>query len=295
MGENEQLPVRGQHMSLKLIKESVFPDGVSYYVLEDYHGRRFLLPAEYYRSYGFSAGQKVEAVVDHINCNGRIFIEPQHPRFRTGQLARFTLKVVFSSPSGFFPAVVNDVTGLEYNVVFARGIPPQTKHVLLPISTVSKGIVYPEWPAATGLPLHTPEFPVICFYEGTYLLKEGDTYHLIVYDGIPALVKARNYGWFSPVAGGSVVCLLYRNKNGAWRAEPENPEYRYGQKMLMTVEKTYTVDDLMLGMKQRAYLKDDLGRYHTVMIGSVKRYQAGERYGFRVSGYKEGRVVWEEE
>lgn len=286
---------RGQRLLLTLIKESEFPDGVTYYVLEDEKKRRFLLPALHYRQYGFVLNQEVKAVVDHINCNGRIFIEPDHPLFSPGKLARFTLIHLFNSPSGFYPAVVADGAGMEYPLVFGRGARPPGGEVLLTIRTVSKGRAYPEWPSAPAEPVRTPEFPVQCAYDSSFLLDNKELYHLLHYADVPALVKASWYPWFEPAPGSRVDCLLYGNKNGTWRAEPVNPVYPYGVRMYLTLVKAYPVDDLMRGLKKWADVTDEYGQSHTVMVGSVQRYTEGKQYPFRVSGYKRGRVVWEEE
>lgn len=291
---NDSLPVKGQTVKLKLVRESVFPDGQPYYVLEDVNKRRFLLPAAYYRHYNLIPRQEVDAVVDHINCNGRIFLEPEHPRYKPGALARFSLKVVFVSPGGFMPAVVTDAGEVEYNVVFPPGTIPPGSRVLLPVRVIRKGEVFLEWPSAPDGSIHTPEFPVQADYQGTYCLMNGEQYHLLVYEGVPALVKGALYGWFHPVAGRKVECLLYGNNHGTWRAEPEPPDYPYGSRMSITLLRIFAIDDLMRGLKHWAEGVDVFGRPHVIQIGATNRYEAGEAYPFRVTGYKNGSVVWEE-
>lgn len=286
---------RGQRLDLRVVKEAEFPDKVVYFVLEDRQNRRFLLPAVHYREYGLQPDKEVTAVVDHINCNGRIFIEPDHPRFAPGKLAKFVLKHLYTSLSGYYPAVVMDDAGAEYPLVFDRGSKPPTGRLLLPIRTVSKGQAYPEWPSAPASLVPTPEFPVFCCCEEKFLLDNGQWYYLMHYADVPALVKASWYPWFKPEPGTRVECLLYGNKNGTWRAEPVNPDYPFGSRRALTIVKAYAVDDLMRGLKKWADVVDEHGQSHTVMVGSVQRYSEGQVCFFRVSGYKRGRVVWEEE
>lgn len=291
---NDSLPVRGQSVKLKMVRESVFPDGQPYYVLEDSNKRRFLLPAGHYRHYGLLPGQEVIAVVDHINCNGRIFLEPEHPRYKPGTLARFSLKALFVAPNGFMPAVVSDGEGIEYNVVFPPGTTPPGNRVLLSVRTIHKGQVFLEWPSAPDGQISTPEFPVQADYQGTYSLMDGHSFHLLMYDGVPALVQRALYTWFHPVAGQKVECLLYGNNHGTWRAEPEPPDYPFGARMPMKILSVYAIDDLMRGLKHWAEGVDAFDRNHTIQIGETRRYELGVVYPFRVSGYKNGAVVWEE-
>ncbi|PKP21186.1 MAG: hypothetical protein CVU06_10160, partial [Bacteroidetes bacterium HGW-Bacteroidetes-22] len=174
------LPQKGQKIKLKLIRESILPDNRNYYVLVDEQQQRFLLPVDFYRSYGLKPGTTVDVVVDHVNCNGRIFIEPEHPRYKAGSMARFMIETLYTSPSGFMPAVVTDAGDLEYGIVFPPGPPPPGKGVLLNIRTVSKGVVYPEWPAASSEKMKVPEFPVMANYQGTYCLQNEEKYHLLI-------------------------------------------------------------------------------------------------------------------
>lgn len=288
------VPQKGQKVKLKLIRESTFPDSRNYYVLVDEQQQRFLLPVEHYRSYGLKPGLKINAIVDHVNCNGRVFLEPEHPRFKTGVLARFRIKVLYSSPGGFMPSVVTDSEGSEYGIVFPPGPPPPGNGVLLNIKAISKGMIYPEWPVASSEKLRVPEMPVMVDYYGTYSLQNEGKYHLLVYNHIPALINKDFVLWLTPLAGQKIECLLYKNKNGAWRAEPIDPSYPFRAKRKMEVVRAYTVDDLLRGIKQWLDVKDEYGRLHTILVGAVSRYEQGLWYPFIISGYRKGRIVWEE-
>lgn len=68
----------------KLIKTTVMPDEVEYYVMEDPFGKKHLMEKEPYDSYGFELGQEVEIRIDKVNCKGKVFFEPKHPRYSLG-------------------------------------------------------------------------------------------------------------------------------------------------------------------------------------------------------------------
>ena len=60
-------------------------DSAWYYVLQDLNGLKHFMPADYYTNYGFKIGDEITCKVDRINCTGRIFLEPKHPRYIEGE------------------------------------------------------------------------------------------------------------------------------------------------------------------------------------------------------------------
>lgn len=74
-----------------LVKTTTMPDGIEYYVIEDIFGNRHLMEKAPYEKYGFVLGEKVEIRIDKVNCKGKVFFEPKHPRNSLGSTvnARF--------------------------------------------------------------------------------------------------------------------------------------------------------------------------------------------------------------
>jgi hypothetical protein len=74
------------------IKNLVEMSGMEqYYVLEDEKGGKQLLNASYYETYNFKIGDLIRCRVDHINCSGRIFLEPEHPYYKEGEVYEFVV------------------------------------------------------------------------------------------------------------------------------------------------------------------------------------------------------------
>lgn len=67
-----------------LVKTTKMPDGIEYYVMEDIFGKRHLMEKDPYEHYGFKLGEKVEIRIDKVNCKGKVFFEPKHPRYGLG-------------------------------------------------------------------------------------------------------------------------------------------------------------------------------------------------------------------
>ena len=81
--------IEGCFYEFTLEGELVLPSGDKYFKLSDPNGYKHLLNADEYRFYNLTKGQKINCRVDHINCTGKIFIEPEHPIYKPGQLYKF--------------------------------------------------------------------------------------------------------------------------------------------------------------------------------------------------------------
>lgn len=61
----------------------MLPDA-NYFVLIDEWDRKYLLPEKYYSDYNIEIGKHIRCYVNKINCNGKIFLEPEHPIYKIG-------------------------------------------------------------------------------------------------------------------------------------------------------------------------------------------------------------------
>jgi hypothetical protein len=70
-------------------------DDAWYYVLQDINGLKHFLPAANYQVYGIKPGDEISCKIDKINCTGRIYLEPRHPRYTEGEVYDFeTVKIL---------------------------------------------------------------------------------------------------------------------------------------------------------------------------------------------------------
>ena len=61
----------------------------NYFVLIDEWNRKYLLTQKYYKNYKIEVGQRITCYVNKINCNGKIFLEPEHPIYKIGDIDSF--------------------------------------------------------------------------------------------------------------------------------------------------------------------------------------------------------------
>ncbi|OFX23114.1 MAG: hypothetical protein A2033_02140 [Bacteroidetes bacterium GWA2_31_9] len=73
----------------ELIDEIDFFSSEKYYILSDPFKRKHLLNSKLYQKYNYNIGSKINCHVDKINCQGRVYIEPEHPIYKVGNFYDF--------------------------------------------------------------------------------------------------------------------------------------------------------------------------------------------------------------
>ena len=87
----------GQTVRFKINKHIELSENENYYVLEDQSGRKQLLKSDFYENYNFKIGQDINCRVDHINCSGKIFLEPEHPVYKEDEFYDFIIAKIETS------------------------------------------------------------------------------------------------------------------------------------------------------------------------------------------------------
>lgn len=86
--DNSKL-TQGKVYPFTVLKTVSLGPGDDWFVLLDPHGYKILLPKAYYADYGFQMDKQINCRVDKVNCNGRVFLEPEHPVYREGEAYDF--------------------------------------------------------------------------------------------------------------------------------------------------------------------------------------------------------------
>lgn len=73
----------GNIFRFKVEKKIALPDG-EYFILLAEFNNKYLLPSKYYSEYNIQIGQEIICSIDRINCNGKVFLEPQNPIYSIG-------------------------------------------------------------------------------------------------------------------------------------------------------------------------------------------------------------------
>ncbi|HSV87021.1 MAG TPA: hypothetical protein VLH61_00100 [Bacteroidales bacterium] len=263
---NNSLLTEGQTYAFEVLNKMELAPDDGYFVLRDPLGFKMLLTAAYYIHYGFEAGQKILCRVDKVNCNGRVFIEPQNPWYTEGQTYDFIvagrgIRISITGETESYFMVI-DVKGLIWRVKIPPFLPGHTIPDKLPclVRRIKKAVLH---------------LSINGYDEGKFELTEGKTYQVVfvgertspddgqVYYiladewGNKHLIKKKHYFQYGLKKDSVIRCLAFcNNHSGEMFLEPEHPVYQPGGEYIFPVNRfeEYIFSD---GTKQKwVALKD---------------------------------------
>jgi hypothetical protein len=136
----------GEWHQFLVVKKLEIPEEKSYYLLESKMGNRLLMTAEHYENYGIKAGDTLNCHVDKINCSGKIYLEPENPYYKVGQIHQFEVlgKKEIADQKGriktqYFIRGTNNLEG--YAELTERKDIPGTGKIKARINKIRKGIL----------------------------------------------------------------------------------------------------------------------------------------------------------
>lgn len=234
----------GKSFKFRYEKGVTLPDGSEFLVMNGPDGRKYLIPAAGYRSYGLKPGGDVVCRVDKINCKGEVFLEPSNPFYKEG--LRYDFEVSgYRDISGSRirqgrVMSVKTCTGEEVSVPVAagHGLPAPGSAINLLVVRISKGKLHLSTGNGENRSAHLEgdrlhEFII----EGTETDIDGEEYFIVADElGVTHTMKRRYYDYYGFREGtrfrGRVV--KYR-EDGTRMIEPENPFYTPGQAVEISI------------------------------------------------------------
>ena len=100
----------GKYYRFKIAGTVKGVDGEYFFKLSDPNGVNHLLKRKWYEQYNLNEGDSVICHIDKINCNGRIFIEPEHPVYKRNGIYDFEVTDFVEDKNGNL-FIVKDVFG----------------------------------------------------------------------------------------------------------------------------------------------------------------------------------------
>lgn len=208
-----------------------------WFVMLDPFGYKILMPAKYYALYGFEAGQHIMCRVDKVNCNGRVFLEPEHPYYKEGYSYAFELvrtveqASILDQQDAYF--TVKDRLGLEWKVpVFDK--PCETDHsghVNCRVVRIKKGKLYLAVEGRQNQTQLQPGYSYLFTISGELANPEDGFTYFVLSDetGQKHLLRKKYYHHYGLSVGSSVRCKVGNfSYDGRLHLEPEHPCYEAG-------------------------------------------------------------------
>lgn len=262
-----QLLTEGEWYLFKIIKRISLDDNESFFVLADKMNYKILLPANYYADCDLKVGQNIKCRVDKINCNGQIFLEPEHPVYTENEKYFFDVieagrrKNIIDQDELFF--VVKDAFSNKW-MVTSTDLDNQnlinSKKIECCVERIKKGKLFlklvNESDEKKRLKIGKEyDFKVI---DERLNPDDGFMYYILQGpDGAKHLLKKKYYPHYGIKIGNVIRCRVVKfNSEGYFFLEPENPKYIIGEVYEFPV-KRYEEIVYSDGIKQKVIVLED--------------------------------------
>lgn len=258
------------------LKNIALEPGNEYMVMQEPRGYKILVPFGFYKEYGFQTGQTILCRVDKINCNGRMFLEPQHPTYEEGKLYNFELlckgHIIGITGEDEWYFMVRDVLGQNRKVHTGQKDlwknPPKSINCLIQRIKKGKLFLIPEGEEYAHPGLEKDKVYPFEVVDEKRHPDDGHTYFILKDPGgNKHLLKTKYYRAYGIKKGSKINCRADKFTSGGYFfLEPEHPCYRPGDTYELPVSR---MEELVFtdGFRQKVViLKDCLGEEVKVHI-----------------------------
>lgn len=255
---------------------------------------KYLLPVAVYSHYKLRPGMDVKCRIDRINCDGKVFLEPENPFYKVGRsyLFEVTGRSTRTDLSGKEQKVfiVFDRFGNHINIPCSNDHPLTGERIRLRVLSISKGMICLEYTKISEAEIHLRAGRFYEFHVEALVKGIDDEKYLIIKDhsGSAHALPFKYYGYYGLEPGVRFTGKVVRNsKSGTKRIEPVNPYYRTGSAIKLSilscsmsaVNKSFTLE-----------LLDKYGFLHYIESPVIPQ---GDTVKCRIARIKKGRPVIE--
>ena len=283
----------GRFYTFTVTGRIILPDNTEQFVLVDPNGIKHLIDAEPYDRYSLLRRKEIQCHVDKINCSGKIYLEPEHPVYKTGRTYSFEFA---GFDRGKKLAVFNDALGYYTNVPISSVPASLTKGERLDclVLRIKRGRVYISYDVvAENYNGYTPG-QVYSFtltgevkrwekYEFYTITDEqtGRTFHL----------RKKFYRSYGFKTGSKILCTLKQVDNQLF-FEPQHPTYTIGEDYLFDILREEPIVEYPNQQKPAYFLRNDYGKEIIVKKEDITNEQInGGRIKLRVIDIVKSRVI----
>jgi hypothetical protein len=257
----------GNVYQFRILKIISLGPGDDWFVLEDPQGYKILLPKYFYEGYGLTPGNEINCRVDKVNCNGKVFLEPEHPHYREGKVYSFPVhckdqrKNILDAEEQYF--MVTDALNKHWKVhIHSKSLwdnPP--KSIKCRIKRIKKGKLYLQYACDDGKlssELKTGKMYPFSIVDEKKDPESGKSFFIIQDEkGGKHLLNKKYYARYGLHQGIHIHCLIVKQANeGYYILEPAHPCYETGEKYEFPVD---SIEEMLFsdGFKQKVLVLRD--------------------------------------
>ncbi len=256
----------GQYHQFKIKKHIEISHTEKYFIVEDQAGKKQLLNSDYYKKYKFETGQLINCRIDHINCSGKIFLEPVHPFYAEGENYDFVINEIDYKKNKFednilvirvFDAIGNEALCIIENEIsdnFTIG-----QNISCKVERIKKGKLYLSFSSQKTLANFIRGEYYKFVIEDIKVLSDNYKYYILIDDkNRKYLLKHEYYKNHNLKIGQNIECTIIKySSKGYYVLEPRHPDYE--------IEKAYVFNFL----KQKKDLQANITGNFEITVGDT--------------------------
>jgi len=212
------------------------PDDENYFVLISSFNTKHLLQEKSYLDYNLQLGQNIICRIDKINCSGKIFLEPEHPVYKEGNVYEFPVisceQIITSEDQTETIIIVEDYRKHKFYVNVTNTELQNKKMISCRVDRIKKGKLYLS---AEDHEQIYDDFKTGVFFdfiiENTTTLAEDEEY-FVLRDANNKVhyLRKKYYESYGFSVGDKIKCR-YIAQPALFRhyLEPEHPFYKIGE------------------------------------------------------------------
>lgn len=281
------------------------PDGNEYFVLQDPNDVKHLLLTHYYKMFDFKLGQTIQCRIDKINCNGKIYLEPEHPHYKLNHSYEFP----FNAYDNYRDkdkklhqfAIFTDSFNNEIKIP-ADTIPNKVEkgeRIQFKVSRIKKGRVYLSSKGQEEEFSHLEEgkyyyykIVQLKFYPDNrsyYVIKDARDSAML---GFTYKLRSKYFEKYDFKIGQSVQCRLVKEETESY-LEPKHPYYNIGEKYKFDIVGDEFIIDYPRGEIDAYLIKNDFGKSVHVPKNEVKGKVINAKLTCMITDIRKGRLYLE--
>lgn len=281
-------------------KAKLPPDDEEFFILKSTNGSRHLLKTEFYQDYRIEEGAELTCRVDKINCSGRIYLEPRHPYYETGNDYPFVVNALreIENSEGKTELMAEMLDAFGNTVLIPAGAAKPGDQLMCRVSRIKKGRLYLLLPdeRPTLIP-HAGEQIVSVTIAGLETRARGEEFYKVRdASGRISFLRKKYYESYGFKNGMLIQCRIISEAPALGiYLEPVHPFYYPGMKEVFTFSRLAEIPDVDGKNQYRIFVSGYDGREHTMYCpeSDPLSMNAGDRFMCLVRDIRQSKLILE--
>lgn len=299
--QNQYKFTEGEIHRFKIVGYTEIPGtSESFYILINPLGGKHLLKAIHYKHYDLHEGQTIHCKIDKINCSGKIYLEPENPIYKEGEIYSFELIKIINQVNSVGEeekaAIVKDKFGIELTCSLPIDFEAEQNETRIKckVLRIKKGELFlsvPESQQKTQLRIGKN----YCFKVVNIKKLEKKIDYYILKDDFDNSysLKKDMYQHYEFKIGQKVECTVTKyHTDSHLKIEPVHPHYKIGKNYKFKYLKTVEEKD-PLGEKEFIIIVKDIYGIETKVRSGLDHLKTDfpEKINCNVEGIRKGKAI----